>query len=114
MTPYRLGHPYIGCGRFTALVEPSLTFWFHGVQVAMFIRDEGKGVLLTDVPEFCTSSQETSESTECVTAFNSAPPSCVRLHFKQIPAACPVFFHINPFTPESDQCQISPAASQEI
>ena len=28
---------------------------------------------------------------------------------------CPIFFHwFNPFTPESDQCQNSPAASQEI
>ena len=26
----------------------------------------------------------------------------------------PMFLHVNPFTPESDQCQNSPAASQEI
>ena len=43
----------------------------------MYIRDEGKGVLLTDVPEFCIGTKS-EETLECVTTFDSSPPDCVR------------------------------------
>lgn len=48
-------------------------------QVAMFIRDEGKGTLLTDVPEFCTS--EPTSKQECVTSLKSGGPDCVSLYW---------------------------------
>ena len=44
----------------------------------MFIRDEGRGTLLTDVPEFCTS--EPKDQQDCVTSLKSGGPECVSLH----------------------------------
>ena len=44
----------------------------------MFIREDGKGTLLTDVPEFCTS--EPTINQECVTSLKSSGPDCVSLH----------------------------------
>lgn len=46
----------------------------------MFIRDGGKGTLLTDVPEFCTS--EPTDKQECVTSLKSGGPDCVSLQNK--------------------------------
>lgn len=43
-------------------------------EVAMFIRDEGRGTLLTDVPEFCTS--EPGDNQECVTSLKTGGPNC--------------------------------------
>ena len=48
------------------------------LQVAMFIRDEGRGTLLTDVPEFCTS--QLKDQRDCVTALISSAPECVSLY----------------------------------
>ena len=46
----------------------------------MFIRDEGRGTLLTDVPEFCTS--EPRDNQECVTSLKTGGPNCVRSWYK--------------------------------
>ena len=43
----------------------------------MFIRDDGKGTLLTDVREFCTS--EATSKQECVTSLKRGGPDCVSL-----------------------------------
>ncbi|XP_068678836.1 beta-1,3-glucosyltransferase-like isoform X2 [Montipora foliosa] len=43
-------------------------------EVAMFIRDEGRGTLLTDVPEFCTS--QLKDQRDCVTSLISSAPEC--------------------------------------
>ena len=45
------------------------------LQIAMFIRDEGRGTLLTDVPEFCTN--QAKYLRECVTSLKSSGPECV-------------------------------------
>jgi hypothetical protein len=44
-------------------------------QVAMFVHDQGKGVQLTDVPEFCTSPP--GDNDDCVTSFLDSSASCV-------------------------------------
>ena len=44
----------------------------------MFIREDGEGTLLTDVPEFCSS--EPTSKQECVTSLKSGDPDCVSLH----------------------------------
>ena len=41
----------------------------------MYIRDEGKGTLLTDVPEFCNTKPD--DKSVCVASIDSAPPDCV-------------------------------------
>ena len=41
----------------------------------MFIRDEGRGTLLTDVPELCTS--DPRDQQDCVTSVKSGGPECV-------------------------------------
>ena len=46
----------------------------------MYIRNEGQGTLLTDVPEFCTS--EPTDKQECVTSLKSGGPDCVSLQYK--------------------------------
>ncbi|KAJ7387327.1 fucose metabolic process [Desmophyllum pertusum] len=51
-------------------------------EVAMFIRDEGQGTLLTDVPEFCTS--EPVDQQECVTSLKSGGPECGELSLDNI------------------------------
>ncbi|XP_078361021.1 beta-1,3-glucosyltransferase-like [Oculina patagonica] len=51
-------------------------------EVAMFIRDEGQGTLLTDVPEFCTS--EPTDKQECVTSLKSGGPDCGELSVDNI------------------------------
>ncbi|XP_067034034.1 beta-1,3-glucosyltransferase-like [Acropora muricata] len=43
-------------------------------EIAMFIRDEGRGTLLTDVPEFCTN--QAKDLRECVTSLKSSDPEC--------------------------------------
>lgn len=45
------------------------------LQIAMFIRDEGRGTLLTDVREFCTN--QAKYLRECVTSLKSSGPECV-------------------------------------
>ncbi|KAK2574339.1 Beta-1 [Acropora cervicornis] len=42
--------------------------------IAMFIRDEGRGTLLIDVPEFCTN--QAKDLRECVTSLKSSGPEC--------------------------------------
>lgn len=51
-------------------------------EVAMFIREDGKGTLLTDVPEFCTS--EPTSKQECVTSLKSGGPDCGDLSLDNI------------------------------
>ena len=41
----------------------------------MFIRDEGRGTLLTDVPELCTS--DPRDQPDCVTSVKRGGPECV-------------------------------------
>ncbi|XP_031557357.1 beta-1,3-glucosyltransferase-like [Actinia tenebrosa] len=43
-------------------------------EVAMYIWNDGKGISLTDVPEFCTS--KPGEDKLCATSFNSTPFDC--------------------------------------
>ena len=42
----------------------------------MFIYNDGKGIELSDVPEFCTT--HPGEDDQCVTSFNDSSASCVR------------------------------------
>ncbi|XP_073258461.1 beta-1,3-glucosyltransferase-like [Porites lutea] len=51
-------------------------------EVAMFIRDEGRGTLLTDVPELCTS--DPKDQQDCVTSVKSGGPECGDLSLDQI------------------------------
>ncbi|KAK3751778.1 hypothetical protein QZH41_013237, partial [Actinostola sp. cb2023] len=46
-------------------------------EMAMYIRNEGKGVDLTNVPELCTT--RLGEQKLCVTSFNNGPEDCVRI-----------------------------------
>ncbi|CAH3110993.1 unnamed protein product [Porites lobata] len=51
-------------------------------EVAMFIRDEGRGTLLTDVPELCTS--DPRDQPDCVTSVKRGGPECGDLSLDQI------------------------------
>lgn len=42
----------------------------------MYIFHDGKGIKLTDIPEFCTSTLDDDET--CVTSFIDSSMSCVR------------------------------------